>query len=165
MPWEHEVAGSTPATPTMLFDPEVVEGPGCDPGARRCESARTDQAITAHSMGSLHAWLISRRSGCNSSCADCRGAIAQLGERFDGIEEVAGSTPACSTAGRNVDWGYPVARGWLQGPSSNRKTLASHARNEGAIPSGSTVAIVALPGRSRMSSEISGSRWPCGPVP
>ena len=28
----------------MLADPEVVEGPGCDPGARRFESARSTQS-------------------------------------------------------------------------------------------------------------------------
>lgn len=39
-----EWAGSIPAALTMLAEPEVVEGPGCDPGVRRFESARSTKA-------------------------------------------------------------------------------------------------------------------------
>lgn len=38
-------AGSIPAALTTLAEPEVVEGPGCDPGGRRFESARSTKGL------------------------------------------------------------------------------------------------------------------------
>ncbi len=41
--------------------------------------------------------------GCYKSCNSCGGAVAQLGARLDGIEEVVGSNPIGSTSSGESD--------------------------------------------------------------
>src|SRR5712692_3775571 len=54
--------------------------------------------------------------GCYKSCHSCGGAVAQLGARLDGIEEVVGSNPIGSTS-----CPFPsCARGGRRPPPSSR---------------------------------------------
>ena len=75
----------------------------------------------------------------DTSFLESNGAVAQRGERFDGIEEVAGASPAGSTttlidrAGRDRsqhDTSHHITRA-----SSNSRTTVFQTENEGAIPS------------------------------
>ena len=46
-----DIERRAPFVAVILADPEVVEGPGCDPGVRRFESARSSRAFVVQGKG------------------------------------------------------------------------------------------------------------------
>ena len=91
-----------PASSTAIFRTTKKPDPsGVVVGRRLGYTAAHQTALSNQSFGLLPAALVlPKRTICRKDpkgLAKKRGAIAQLGERFNGIEEVVGSIPSGST--------------------------------------------------------------------
>jgi hypothetical protein len=109
-------------------NPRSAPRPGrllCRPVQERRAGLDRDRDEVGEQRGSLFR-VVGREgsNGCDSATLGARGAIAQLGERLDRTQEVAGSSPASSIFRR-------VQRRKMQAPPSRRREPGRHSHAGG----------------------------------